>query len=523
MARMIPEKISSATKSYAEKTLFQIFEKSLSDDYVVFHGAWWQHIGYIVQDREADFIIIHPDKGILILEAKGGKISYDSLNMAWYQNQDKMKISPFKQAKEIKFKFLDFLSKHNEFSKKDFCIGQCVAFPDIDVAENNLPSEAPQEILLLRPQLGNISDWISSVFDYYYKAEKNFTKLGEQRTDSIINLISPSTEFRKYIASNIGENNQEILQLTEQQFDILNSLYFYPQCIILGCAGSGKTQLAIEKARRLCQRKVKTLVICKSHNLSLYLAASLQDEITVGYCVVSSYQEIFQKTSKETFEFTAIIVDEGQDFERQEINDLKKLIPKDGTFYIFQDSNQNLSKNANLFALKVSPNVLDKNCRNTHNIFKYAEQFVSCIHPIKSSSIEGRDVVRRIYKGTHEILGMLEENIINLVETENVIPAQIVILTDMYPLSKSILSGYSHINRFHLKQYSFSNPDKNTIHWSNVGMYKGLESDVIILFLEKTKKVIPSNWDIADKYVGTTRARSFLIIYEFPDPEIDFL
>ena len=71
--------------------------------------------------------------------------------------------------------------------------------------------------------------------------------------------------------------------------------------------------------------------------------------------------------------------------------------------------------------------------------------------------------MRRIYKGTHEILGMLEENIINLVETENVIPAQIVILTDMYPLSKSILSGYSHINRFHLKQYSFSNPDKNTV------------------------------------------------------------
>ena len=70
MARMIPEKISSATKSYAEKALFQIFEKSLSDDYVVFHGAWWQHIGYIVQDREADFIIIHPDRGIIILEAK---------------------------------------------------------------------------------------------------------------------------------------------------------------------------------------------------------------------------------------------------------------------------------------------------------------------------------------------------------------------------------------------------------------------------------------------------------------------
>jgi len=109
---------------------------------------------------------------------------------------------------------LDFLSKHEDFKNKYFCIGQCVAFPDIDVVANNLPSEAPQEILLLRPQLGNISGWISSVFDYY-KAAGNFTKLGQQRTASIINLISPSTEFRKYIANDIGENNQEILQLTE--------------------------------------------------------------------------------------------------------------------------------------------------------------------------------------------------------------------------------------------------------------------------------------------------------------------
>jgi thymidine kinase len=124
----------------------------------------------------------------------------------------------------------------------------------------------------------------------------------------------------------------------------LNNLCFHSQCIVLGCAGSGKTQLAIEKARRLCQHKVKTLVICKSNNLSLYLAASLQDEITVGYCVVYSYEEIQPQKSQLTFEFTAIIVDEGQDFEQKEINDLKQLIPDDGIFYIFQDSNQKFQK-----------------------------------------------------------------------------------------------------------------------------------------------------------------------------------
>ncbi|MFB2876956.1 NERD domain-containing protein [Floridanema aerugineum] len=523
MARMIPKNLDRATRSKAERTLFQIFEKNLSDDYIVFHGAWWQHIKYIVQDREADFIIIHPDKGILILEGKGGQISYDPINKVWYQNQDKMKISPFQQAREIKFKFLDFLSKYNEFSKKDFCIGQCVAFPDIDTVVNNLPSEAPQEILLLRPQLKNIDKWVNSVFDYY-KAKGTFPKLGKDRKDSIINLISPSTQFKKYIANDIGEANQEIIQLTEQQYSILNNLCLHSQCIILGCAGSGKTQLAIEKAKRLCQHKVKTLVICKSKDLSLYLAVSLQDEIKLGYCVVSSYKEIQEKDSKLKFDCTAIIVDEGQDFEGKEINELKNLIANrnEGIIYIFQDSNQNISKNANEFVLEVSPTVLDKNCRNTHKIFKYAEPFVSCNYRIESSLIEGRDVVHRIYKATDEILGMLEENITNLVDTENVLPAQIVILTDMYPPSKSILSKYSQINRFDLKPYSFPHQDKNSIYWSNIGMYKGLESDVIILFFEKPQKFIPSNWNIADKYIGITRARSFLIIYESPDPEIDF-
>jgi len=520
MARMIPQKISSTTKSNAEKTLFQIFEKKLSDDYIVFHGTWWQDIKYIPPDREADFIIIHPEQGILILEAKGGEIRYDPLNKAWYQNERKMKISPFTQARDINFKFLDFLRKHDEFKNKDFCIGQCVAFPEIDEVVNNLPSEAPQEILLLRPQLGNISGWISSVFDRY-KGERHFTKLGDQRTDLIIKLISPSTEFKKYIASDIRETNQEIIQLTQQQFDILNNLSQHPECIVRGCAGSGKTQLAIEKARRLCQHLVKTLVICKSNNLSLYLAASLQDEIKRGYCVVSSFEEIYPRKSQLTFDFTAIILDEGQDFEFKETNYLKKLIPDDGIFYIFQDSNQKNFKKENKLTLQVHPTVLNKNCRNTHQIFKYAEPFVSCSHAINSSKMEGRDVVSRVYEETDDIFSLLEEDITNLVNNHNVLPNQIVILTDMYPSEKSRLSQYSHIDRFDLKPYSF-NQDKNTIQWSNIGMYKGLESDVIMLFFEKEKKLIPSNWDIADRYVGATRAKSFLVVYEPPDRDIDF-
>ena len=279
MAKMIPQTLSPKTKSLAEKKLFEIFEKQLGDDYIVFHGAWWQApLKYIIQDREADFIIVHPEKGILILEVKGGVISYDPVDKAWYQNQDKMKISPFEQAKQIKFAFLNLLNKCSYFSRVFFCVGQCVAFPDVDVVTNGLPSESPQEILLLRPQLKDINKYVDSVFNYY-SINKNFAKLEKKGTDKIIDLISPSTSFKKYIGNDAGEIQQEIFRLTEQQFSVLNNLCLQSQSTILGCAGSGKTQLAIEKTRRLCQHQYKTLITCKSINLSLYIADSLSNEI----------------------------------------------------------------------------------------------------------------------------------------------------------------------------------------------------------------------------------------------------
>ncbi len=517
MAIMIPQTPSITTKSNAEKKLFAILEKELDKDYVVFHSAWWQAVKYVIQDREGDFIIVHPEKGILILEVKGGQISYDSMNKSWYQNQDRMKKSPFEQAREIRHSFIKFLSKSSKLSGA--CIGQCVAFPDVDAVENGLPSEAPRNILLLRPQLEDINRHISSIFDYY-SATGNHLRLGEQGVNRIIDLISPKTHFKKYVGNDLNEINQEILRLTEQQFEILNSLCFQSQCTVLGCAGSGKTQLAIEKARQLSRQKYITLVTCKSINLSLYIAASLSQEIQSNHCVVSHYSAVTESYSNRKFD--AVILDEGQDFELSELDILKKLLTEEEIFYIFQDSNQNISKNISKYVLQLNPTVLDKNCRNTKKIFKYAEPFVSCLHKIKSSSIDGRDVIQKPYDIHSNLLLMIDKDISFLVNEEKVNPNQIVILTDIYPLSKSFLSSLSKIGQFPLRQYSPTNKERQSIQWENIGRYKGLENDIILLVFEKPKTLVPNNWDIANKYIGATRARSYLIVYEPPDPEIDF-
>jgi hypothetical protein len=68
-----PQKKAEVTVSY---TL-----SKLGDPFLVFHSVKWQvrRKSGFVQDGEVDFLVIHPSMGILVIEVKGGGISY----VAW--------------------------------------------------------------------------------------------------------------------------------------------------------------------------------------------------------------------------------------------------------------------------------------------------------------------------------------------------------------------------------------------------------------------------------------------------------
>jgi superfamily I DNA/RNA helicase len=72
MARMVPNQLSPDTRSDAERLLYEAFRDRLEDDYIVFHSAAWlsQDRQGRPRDGEADFVIAHPQRGILVMEAK---------------------------------------------------------------------------------------------------------------------------------------------------------------------------------------------------------------------------------------------------------------------------------------------------------------------------------------------------------------------------------------------------------------------------------------------------------------------
>ena len=56
--------------------------------------------GNIAVGEYADFMIVHPQRGIIFLECKAGLMSYNSINGKWYRNKEELKKSPITQAED---------------------------------------------------------------------------------------------------------------------------------------------------------------------------------------------------------------------------------------------------------------------------------------------------------------------------------------------------------------------------------------------------------------------------------------
>jgi len=64
---------------------------------------------------------------------------------------------------------------------------------------------------------------------------------------------------------------QELLRLTDEQMRILDLLRDTKRLVVKGCAGSGKTLLALEKATRLARDGKYVQLLCYSIPLAQWL------------------------------------------------------------------------------------------------------------------------------------------------------------------------------------------------------------------------------------------------------------
>ena len=96
-------------------------------------------------------------------------------------------------------------------------------------------------------------------------AQTNLNKLrNDLESDMEIGPEDPKTIFR----SELETRRPQLLRLTADQINTLDLVEENPRCAINGAAGTGKTVLAMELAKRLCEAGETVALLCSNPNLS---------------------------------------------------------------------------------------------------------------------------------------------------------------------------------------------------------------------------------------------------------------
>ncbi|MHB0858407.1 MAG: NERD domain-containing protein [Anaerolineae bacterium] len=536
MARMYPQSLDRETRSQGERTLFEAFRDQLSDDYTVFHSVRWllrdTHDG--ARDGEADFVLAHPQKGILVVEVKGGQIRYDGQMGQWFSGENEIK-DPFKQAENNKYSLLRKLKEAPYWRDRRVIIGQGVAFPDGWV-RGDLRLDAPREIVLDAQDLLGLSNWVTRAFAYY-SGDSSLVAPDRAGLRALVELLSPSREIPRPLSVAIDAEAREIVRLTESQYRLLDYLSRQRRVAISGCAGSGKTTLAIEQARRLGTQGFRVLLTCFNIHMAEYFrrqqlppsvsvesfyrlceqmarTAGLSTKAPPGETSQQYYAELpevlLAAIDKLGPQYDAVVVDEGQDFDPVVWVPLQSLLtdPALGILYVFYDDNQMLYRSASAIPSELNqPDFpLSENLRNTHCIHRAFLPFYRSGRTPTAIGPEGRRPEVAYYHTEARLKLLLRQALHRLLVEERIPHQNITILTPRN-VAKSILSQWEYVGNTRFA--SSGHPGPGEVALSSIYKFKGLESPIVIVV-----EIRPSTKQDLDTllYVACSRACNHLIL-----------
>ena len=364
LAKMIPSNVDDFNDSYGEKQVFSALRDGLPDDYTVLHSFRWSKRANNnrIEWGEADFTVFHPRYGFLVIEVKSGGIILESGNW-YYERTDNYARYPMKdpleQANRSKYNLKHLID--GILPTTEYCwIESAVWFPSLNdkKAIPNMPNTYHPEIVLMEWALNNTKQAIENAYRFYCSEQR--TLLSPESAKLIVSALAPAFHAIPNFSSIHTEQEYTFLRLTNEQNSLLDYLDEQPTATIQGSAGTGKTILAVEKAKRLA-KDGNVLFLCFNRFLMDDLRAKHQEykgsidfynlptlvkaKAIKSDTGVPTDEEITeylcQYDAKGDWNYRHIIIDEGQDFHNEHLELLSAIAQcQKGSFYIFFDKNQ---------------------------------------------------------------------------------------------------------------------------------------------------------------------------------------
>jgi hypothetical protein len=390
VAQVFPSNFDPSSLVEAEKAALIYFMKGLEPGWIVAPSI---PITLKGQDREIDLILLHRDHGAYIVEVKGGIISLT--NGEWKQNQAVFD-SPVNQVMVAKHNLKDRL-KAMKVNMSAISLQHLVAFPHIvSFPPEGAGPDCPREIVFTKTELEDPSKYLNEI-------RKKRSPIPEADLIAFLKALRPDVREIDVQGGNISGISERIARSTIDQLSIVFGLDENHRVHIRGAAGTGKTFIATNWAKRAVERGERTLVICYNRELGIEInnnmaefKQSLEDPSLLTVSSFHAYANvllgdkapanadnqpsewwrnhhaelILANLESINQRFDTIIVDEGQDFHSLWFAVLDNLLADKATSRLLVMSDEAQAIYAEVPELQ--PNVatlrLDKNVRNTNKI-----------------------------------------------------------------------------------------------------------------------------------------------------------
>ena len=521
MARLYPPDIPpDAPRS--EQAVYRALQQ-LDDGWLVFHSVAWQSKRAGREgDGEVDFVIVHRARGVIVLEVKGGGVRvtdgvWTTIDGRGEEHRIK---NPFHQATASKHALIAYLHALSP-AILECRVEHAVAFPDIRV-DVQIGTYGPRDLIIDRYDLSDIPAAIRRIVTHW----KMTSNLTQQDMSRLVGLLAPTVTFTRRLRDDVAEVGVELAKLTREQMRTLQVLGRERRAVVLGCAGTGKTILCIERARELERQSFKTAVICYNAPLASWLVAQvsgsdilvqtfhalcIQQAVAARLPVPPSPDDewwestapllLLESAAATGLKFDAILVDEGQDFSSSWLATLEAILTSaDSPMYMFADPHQELFHRG--FQLPPWPrHSLMLNCRNSLPIAERVSEIFHEPPPIVAATgppplfvsaplnRDGRKIVQRLVQ--------------RLLDEEGLEPEQVVVLSDDNAFLNSL-------RELLIGSHSFTRLGGHGVVAETVSRFKGLEAEAVVLCM--SDRSLSTSQADSVLYVGLSRARSLLFV-----------
>jgi hypothetical protein len=555
---MIPPTFDPTNPSPGERVVFEALrDDPLTATWTVLHSQDIAH--HIRQDRgECDFVVMIPGKGILCLEVKGHRrIARQSGNWIFGDLDHGGNVEqrgPFKQANEAMESIRKRVKSYAEFAGVPF---QWMAvFPFVEtvqrlstdeclpwqiVSATELREEPLSVILLSASEAERVR--LRSVPNARWFNSERLSPTPKQ-IDRISALLRPDFEFCETPASIRRRRADELRRYTSEQFQALDRMEGNSRILFDGLAGTGKTLLALECARREAILGARVLLLCFNRPLREWLehetesfgikidvrtVSQLCRQIVASAGQLNEFNDVeFERQTELALEsllergsqgtslrpYDIVVIDEAQDVMQEDFLDVLDLLLRNGLtkgrWRAFGDfANQAIydAERAGIHRLEergisFSAYSLRENCRNTPIVARLVESlgalpdgqgYTRILRP--QNRFEPHNDFYDDLADQHDLLALEVSRLLDEFE-----PREIVILSTM-----ASGSAASTINSS-LVEVPFSeqlNDDNNVIRYSTIHRFKGLDSPAVIL---TDIEDVTSDRSRSLLYVGMSRA-----------------